>query len=291
MTFAHELGHNMGLHHNRYVDGGEGLLPYSYGYVNQQAFAAGAPESARWMTIMAYPNQCNDARIGCDAIMSFSNANQTYLGDPLGVPGDERPTAVNGPADAVRTLNLTRHSVAGFRPRAPENRLTMPATLSQARPMIRTGWLAVPVSGDLFRALAPNQRGAASQQAGGVLDRATLRRRQVSVDIERLARVPGDGSTTLRLNLFEDVVLLGIIQRRTPTYSGGFALSGRLAGVPGGTVTLVANESVVAGTVRIPGATYRIRPAGPGRQEIMQIDPSQLPQGCEPVRQTPGRER
>ena len=291
MTFAHELGHNMGLHHDRYVDGGEGLLPYSYGYVNQQAFAAGAPESARWMTIMAYPNQCNDARIGCDAIMSFSNANQTYLGDPLGVPGDERTTAVNGPADAVRTLNLTRHSVAGFRPRAPENRLTMPATLSQARPMIRTGWLAVPVSGDLFRALAPNQRGAASQQAGGVLDRATLRRRQVSVDIERLARVPGDGSTTLRLNLFEDVVLLGIIQRRTPTYSGGFALSGRLAGVPGGTVTLVANESVVAGTVRIPGATYRIRPAGPGRQEIMQIDPSQLPQGCEPVRQTPGRER
>ena len=156
--------------------------------------------------------------------------NRTYLGDPLGVAGDERTRAANGPADAVRTLNLTRHSVAGFRPRAPENRLTMPATLSQARPMIRTGWLAVPVSGDLFRALAPNQRGAASQQAGGVLDRATLRRRQVSVDIERLARVPGDGSTTLRLNLFEDVVLLGIIQRRTPTYSGGFCALGPAGG-------------------------------------------------------------
>ena len=99
------------------------------------------------------------------------------------------------------------------------------------------------------------------------------------------------GSMALRLNLFDDVVLTGMIDRRTPTYSGGYALSGRLAGVAGGSVTLVVNGSVVAGTVRIPGTTYRIRPAGSGRHAILQVDPSQLPQGCETVSWELGRER
>ena len=287
IVFAHELGHNMGLKHDRYVDR-SAPFPYSHGYVNQQAFAEGTPESARWNTIMAYQNQCSDAGFGCDRIMRFSNPNQTYLGDPLGVPGDERMFAVTGPADAVRTLNLTRHSVAGFRTRASGNRLTMPSAVSQARPAVRTGG-ALPVPGsDLLQAIAPNGAGAASRQAGSAVDRVTLRRREVSIDIEKLARVSAGRSTTLRLNLFEDVVLMGIIEHRTPTYSGGTALSGQLAGVPGGRVTLVVNGSVVAGTIRIPGATYRIRPAGAGRHAIMQVDPSQFLQECEVVRRTPG---
>ena len=51
-VFAHELGHNMGLSHDRYLS--RGLLPYSHGYVNQRAFVDGALESAQWKTIMAY---------------------------------------------------------------------------------------------------------------------------------------------------------------------------------------------------------------------------------------------
>ena len=292
-VFAHELGHNMGLDHDRYQTGGAGRLPYSHGYVNQRAFAGGAPESARWRTIMAYPNQCRDAGLACQQILRFSNPNQTYRGDPLGVPGEERTKAVNGPADAVRTLNLTRHSVAGFRPRASGNQLAMPATVSQVRSMVRTiAGPAVPVpSGSLFQAIAPSVRGSASRPAGGLADQATLRRRQVSVDIGKLARVLEGGSTVLRLNLFDDVALTGIIERRTPTYSGGYALSGRLAGVAEGRVTLVVNGSVVAGTVRLRGATYRIRPAGAGRHAIIQVDPSRLPVGCETVSPTTGRER
>ena len=293
ITFAHELGHNMGLHHDRYVKPRSQSFPYSHGYVNQQAFSDGAPESARWLTIMAYQDQCDDAGLSCDTILRFSNPNQTYLGDPLGVPGDERTTAVNGPADAVRTLNITRHSVSGFRPRASGNQLTMSSTLSRARTVVRPPGAAGPIpGGGLFRAVALNVGKVASQQAGGALDRAILRRCEVSVDIGRLARVTEGGSTALRLNLFDDVVLMGIIERRTPTYSGGYALSGRLAGVAGGTLTLVVNGSVVAGTVRIPGAaTYRIRPAGAGQHAIIQVDLSQHRQGCETVKQTPGLDR
>ena len=294
LTFAHELGHNMGLHHDRYASPRSSTFPYSHGYVNQRAFAAGAPASARWITIMAYHNQCSDAGFGCVWIVRFSNPNQTYLGDPLGVSGDERTTAPTGPADAVRTLNITRHSVASFRPRASRNQLRMSSSFSQARPVVRTGDAgpaALVPGGNLFQVIAPNGRAAASPQAGGALARATLRRREVSIDIGRLEGVEAGGPTALRLNLFDDVVLMGIIEQWTPTYSGGYALSGRLAGVPEGRVTLVINGSVVAGTVRLPGATYRIRPAGAGRHAIMQVDTSLLPQGCETVSPRPGGER
>ena len=289
-AFAHELGHNMGLDHERYIQR-DAPLPFSHGYVNQQAFAQGAPESAGWFTIMAYGTQCVEAGVSCNWIMRFSNPNQTYLGDPLGVPGDDRRTAVDGPADAVRALNLTRHSVAAFRPRASGNRLTIATTFSQARPRVRTTALGAPVPfGSIFGVIAPNVGRAASRQAGEVLDRAILRRRQVSVDIGKLTRVSNGGSTALTLNLFDDVVLTGIIERRTPTFSGGFALSGRLTGVAEGTVTLVVNGNVVAGTVRVPGASYRIRPDGAGRHAIIQIDPSQLRQGCTVVKQPPDRQ-
>ena len=290
-VFAHELGHNMGLSHDRYVDVRHGLLSYSYGYVNQRAIEDGAPESAQWRTIMAYPDQCSDAGFGCARILRFSNPSHTWLGDPMGAPGDERTRAVDGPADAVRTLNLTRHSVAAFRPRASGNQLTMSSTLSP-RPLVRIGQAAIPAPrGSLFRSIAPNERGTPSQRAGGVLDRATLRRREVSVNFRTLARVADGERTALRLNLFDDLVLMGIIERRTSTYSGGYALSGRLAGVPEGTVTLVVNGRVVAGTVRFPGATYSIRSSGAGRHVVLQVDPSQLPQGCEVVTQTPDLER
>ena len=280
LVFAHELGHNMGLSHDRYVDGA-GLLPYSYGYVNQKAFVEGAPESARWFTIMAYPDQCFDADLDCPAILRFSNPNQTWMGDPLGVPGEERSAAVTGPSDAARTLNLTRHSVADFRNRAAGNQQMLSSTLSPSRPADRTGRAMAPApGGNLFRAIPPNGARAVLQPADSALGRPTLRRREVSVDAGRLARLPAGGRTALRLNLFDDLVLTGLIERRTPTFSGGHALSGRLAGVQEGTLTLVVNGSVVAGTVRLPGATYRIRPTGSGSHSIVHIDPSRFSWRC-----------
>ena len=122
-TFAHELGHNMGLRHDRYVFDEElranpsrWSYPYSFGYVNQRAFAAGAPASSRWRTIMAYDRQCADTGFRCVRPLRFSNPDQTYNGDRLGVPGDQVSASLTGPSDARRTLNNTRTTVANFRP-------------------------------------------------------------------------------------------------------------------------------------------------------------------------------
>ena len=120
-TFAHELGHNMGLRHDRYVEEERGIpgrtsYPYSFGYVNQRAFEPGAPMSSRWRTIMAYNRQCTEAGFRCVRPLRFSNPDQTYNGDRLGVSGDHDSTQVTGPSDARRTLNNTRTTVANFRP-------------------------------------------------------------------------------------------------------------------------------------------------------------------------------
>ena len=136
--FAHEMGHIMGLAHDRYANCMHDtdspqcpttVKPYAYGYVNQKMFDPegsttadpDAPATARWRTVMAYYNQCRDAGLSpCGlALLRFSNPNQRYpdptTGDPMGKSGTRITTAVDGPADAARTLNETRTTVANFR--------------------------------------------------------------------------------------------------------------------------------------------------------------------------------
>ena len=125
-TFTHELGHNLGLRHDRYNDSGNTPYPYSHGYINQRAFEPGAPVSAQWYTIMAYGGQCIASGILCRRVFRFSNPRLTWNGDPMGAPGDAATSAVDGPADAARSLDQTRAVAAGLRPRAT----TVTASLS-----------------------------------------------------------------------------------------------------------------------------------------------------------------
>ena len=139
------------------------------------------------------------------------------------------------------------------------------------------------------------------------LDATTLRRRVVTIDLERLRRARAAASVvpqppvhtkavsprsggrdaapasdaTLTLNLFQDVVFTGIVDSTAPTFSGGYSISGRLVGDPLGTLTLVVNGETVAGSVRTLGGTYRIRSVGGGLYAISEVDEPPLNCGVE----------
>ena len=119
--FIHETGHMLGIRHERYRKGpraGGQLYPYNYGYVNQRAFEPGAPESSRWTTVMAKFGQCAAAGFSCAPIIRFSNPDQTYLGDPMGVSADSKVTGAAGPADARLAINNIAPWVGSFRSEA-----------------------------------------------------------------------------------------------------------------------------------------------------------------------------
>ncbi len=120
-VFTHETGHNFGMVHDRFTDlpgNPNPIYPYAFGYVNNRAFEAGAPESARWRTVMSYPNRCNAAGVTCQRLVRFANPDQTWLGDPLGVPANDPETGIEGPADARLTINRTARWVGSYRSEA-----------------------------------------------------------------------------------------------------------------------------------------------------------------------------
>ena len=153
-TFVHELGHNMGLAHDRYEvrhgETGSGVLsPHPvYGYVNQHAFEAGAAPSSCWITIMAYPTRCIDAGLPVRGVARFSNPRQEYEGVPLGVPWTGNgESGVTGPADAAAVLNATGPAVSLWRDRpAGVNRLPTAVGTLPDRQLTLDGALVVDVS-------------------------------------------------------------------------------------------------------------------------------------------------
>ena len=105
------------------------------------------------------------------------------------------------------------------------------------------------------------------------------RRRLVSVGSGQL----GDTIAELALNLFDDATFTGLVVQAAPTFSGGYVLSGRLAGVENGTLTLVVNGNIVAGRVWTSEATYRMPPADGGFHAIQQVDRERLPPLGDPL--------
>ena len=169
-SFAHELGHGMGLRHHRADDAENTPFPYSHGHVVPD-FSPGLPperEGRGMFTIMASG--------GSDLydIPRFSNPNLRYpegSGAVIGVPGDAPSDSADGPADAVRSLNGTRRVVANFRRSAvrcryelsaPEGEL--PASGGEFRIGVRAG------TGCAWSAWSNDDFVSVAEGAGGVGD-------------------------------------------------------------------------------------------------------------------------
>ena len=123
-SFGHEMGHNMGAHHDRITAGSQqGAYPYSYGY---QWFDA--VNNVEYRTVMAYNVYGGDIRINY-----WSNPNVSYLGrNATGVDTGSPSSAYN-----ALTLNNTGPVVARFRdgnvPAAPTNLAVTPLSATSYR--------------------------------------------------------------------------------------------------------------------------------------------------------------
>ncbi|MBX7198757.1 MAG: hypothetical protein K1X51_05225 [Rhodospirillaceae bacterium] len=75
----HEIGHNLGAAHDRYVTPGAapGPASYNYGYVDA---------AARVRDMMAYANECTAQGLRCVRLFIYADPDIMYNGRPLGVP-------------------------------------------------------------------------------------------------------------------------------------------------------------------------------------------------------------
>ena len=112
-TFAHELGHNMGAHHDWFVESTGGAFRHSKGYTSVPG---------RFLDVMAYFDHCQHLRLACTSALQYSNPRTLRNGHPTGVPEGTKltctprdPDQVDCDADSAGALNRMIGVVARFR--------------------------------------------------------------------------------------------------------------------------------------------------------------------------------
>lgn len=94
-SLAHELGHNMGLRHDWYVDTSTTPCSHHHGYTNKVAITNGtaATSTQKWRTIMAYNDECTNAGISCTRVNRWANPVVNYNSSPTGIAiGNTNPS-------------------------------------------------------------------------------------------------------------------------------------------------------------------------------------------------------
>ena len=118
-SFGHELGHNMGLRHDRIDDPANGVFPHSHGYVDV---------INNFRDIMGVAPGCG----GCPRIQNFSNPNVFHNGFSTGVP-----QGASNSADAAASLNATAFTVANWRQEVAQS--AVPDTILDSGPAAEGG--------------------------------------------------------------------------------------------------------------------------------------------------------
>ena len=72
LSFAHEIGHNLGMNHDRYVVEDPDPNAINFGYVSLE-------EGRR--TLMAYGNACYDKGVDCPRVVTYSTPDPVLGGD------------------------------------------------------------------------------------------------------------------------------------------------------------------------------------------------------------------
>jgi peptidyl-Asp metalloendopeptidase len=91
MSIAHEIGHILGIRHDRHADATNTPFAYGHGHVNGE----------KWRDVMSYNGGCG----GCPRIAHFSNPRVMYKGEPTGTAA----------ADSARVILELAERVANFR--------------------------------------------------------------------------------------------------------------------------------------------------------------------------------
>lgn len=99
---THEIGHNLGAAHDRFVETPNipGPQGYNYGYVDLVG---------KFRDTMAYEDACTKSNIVCPRVQYFSNPNVMYNGRPTGAPDNS-----SGAADASRRIRELSPLVGEF---------------------------------------------------------------------------------------------------------------------------------------------------------------------------------
>ena len=86
-TIAHEVGHILGVRHDRRVDATNAPFPYGHGYVN----------GTKWRDIMSYNESCG----GCPRIPYWSHPRVMYKGEPTGTAASDSARVILEQAERV----------------------------------------------------------------------------------------------------------------------------------------------------------------------------------------------
>ncbi|MFN6964062.1 MAG: M12 family metallo-peptidase [Pyrinomonadaceae bacterium] len=188
LSFAHELGHNMGSHHNP-ENGGTAIYPYGYGHYVNGVFR----------TVMSYSDPCPS---GCTRRPYFSNPAVTFSGYATGIHNER---------DNARSMDNTADVMANYRYSGASITLT---TFAGADALPRRIWRTVAwtsdnvngnvrielsrdegVTWETLVASTPNDGAESISVGGGPTRRARLR--IVSVNDQAISDT-NVGSLTLR---------------------------------------------------------------------------------------------